>query len=216
MSSAIVDLVEGVRHRLQEMPGVECLDFKLFPPRSEEEMDRLLAASGRDLPASLRSFYAHTDGWQVAWLHSDNPDYQRLRKKWEALDDDWWRWRRDYISMEGVIQILPLELLLGTSGENRWWFPGEVGFPVKLGGETKNSLAVKQNLQLLDVFHKFYCAALYWPEKGEEPIVLLGQDHEADFFGAPPLTVNAYLNFLSQSLGALDAREHLLNPRSKR
>ncbi len=203
------DRINELRISLEQKDEIDLLECTCYPSLEEDDLDALLQASGRRINAVLRDFYRTTNGWRLVWLDRTKETYSESKREWSEVPDNWWRWQGDYFAFDGVIQILPLAELLQTNGRNRWWFPQETGFPVTIGSELTDSLSVKQNLQLFDVFDKFYSSALYWPEAGD-PMVLFGRDHEADFYSSQLFEVPAYFDFLFESKGALSAREELM------
>ncbi len=73
------DALLGLVEALKRHPRVEIRVFHLFPP----------ATSLDGVPSSLVGLYAETDGVQLAWVDSANPEFDPAEPQWEEAPAPW-------------------------------------------------------------------------------------------------------------------------------
>lgn len=205
MKELNADYFTQIKEALVMDAQVDLLEYKLYDPLPVAKIDKLLN-NHQIISPMLKSFYSFTDGWRICWLYRDNPEYEELKSKFLSLLDDAYRWQDDYLYFNGIIHILPLADCLSNNGQNLWWYPQEPTFSLQFMGHSYDSLAFKKRIRLWDVFSKFYSIALLLEEPKDMPIVVLGQDHEADFHSAPPTDISTYFKLLFDSRGEVKER----------
>ncbi|MEM9835609.1 MAG: hypothetical protein AAF828_03855 [Bacteroidota bacterium] len=206
------DQLSELEQSLRQRPDVECWLFESYPGLTDEEMDALERSTSKKIPPILREFYRTTNGLRVNWVDQAQNKQEQGRKAFERRikNGDWWVYQSDYYEFAGVIQILPLDLLLTTTGEDQWWYPDETSYEIDWNGHTVDRLAATKNIRLLDVYSKYNTIGLYWPPSGEEAQIVFGDDHEATFFDHASVPLETYFTFLWASAGAIKERDEFL------
>lgn len=185
------------------------LHYKRFSGILPDTLKSIETSIGRPLDEELRSMYEYSNGFQLIWTYNDNPEYNS-NKRSSLKSLSWDSMHNDYHSFDGVIFILPAENTFLGDWENIVWFKEEENYTTTFKGKTMSVLSFKRKLKPLDMFSKYYSVAIYLNEVLSESQIILGQDHEADFYSSKILSIKEYFNLLLITKGSIKERVNAL------
>jgi hypothetical protein len=194
--------LEVLKQKLLANPRVCLVNFNVFPPITDAAVDDVRKLSS--IPEDVLSFYRYTNGLQLRWYYTDGnfKDLERLEFN-QPFD---WMWPVEhYWQMDGIINILPLEMSFLKNWKDFIWFDFEQEYDIQYNAETVNLLDFKKQIKPVDLYDKYFSVAFY---SGDSRLPLLfGEDHNVEFLSYEPAAFGDYISFILDNLGAVKARE---------
>lgn len=194
--------VNKLKLELENDKTVHLINFNLFPGIGDNKIKEL--ETKIKIPEAIKEFYKFSNGWQVRWIKTENKKFD-LEKYKDQTPFDWMWPSEHYWQLDGVINILPLELILEKDWKDFTWFDFEKQYDIDYAGKKMNLLEFKKGMKPVDIFDKYFTTAFY-VEDGDFP-VYLGDDHNVDFLKYEPMGFKKYLEMIIESRGEVNARQ---------
>lgn len=104
------ELLDARVAQLRAHPRVRVTNYWVGPPASESELSEVEAKVG-PLPPSIRAFYSQSNGLQLRWIDTENPEYTD-RDEAPMVSSYVWRAIADAAGADGRVDIGPVATLL--------------------------------------------------------------------------------------------------------
>lgn len=195
--------INKLKQELESDETIQLVNFNLFPGIEDKKLEEL--EKEIKIPDEVKAFYKFSNGWQVRWFATGNKkiDTNHQIEKDKPFD---WMWSAEhYWQLDGVINILPLNVILEKDWKDFIWFDFEKQYDIEYAGKKINLLEFKKRVKPVDIFDKNFTTAFYVNEEGFP--VFLGDDHNVDFLLYEPMDFEKYLNLIIESKGEVNARQ---------
>jgi hypothetical protein len=174
-------------------------------------IDRVEAALGYKLDASITNFYKECGGVQLLWLHESNDSFDNIKENFVStapLDD--WYIKGEHINFfpEGCIWIPSIEAVFLTNWEDNGMDFDIDDFDAAITNDFEDF-----KIQVLDWFSAFNDVAFLINGSANPPLVL-GDDNQATYSESHYISFDLYLDLLLKSKGEKEARVDFLNKNS--
>ncbi|MFN8393765.1 MAG: pentapeptide repeat-containing protein, partial [Bacteroidia bacterium] len=193
---------------LKESPMTVVLNYHQFPPVSTSEIEAAERLLGYALPAALKVFYQQTNGLQLRWIKTDNPQYDPLRDVPEESPLSW-DWSASPLKGEdGIVMLQPLERLLDDGGlaEASVMQPKQPMYQLQYLDQTLSSVEFQSKLRIFDRFSREQQAILLLSET-PDPCLHIGKLGQVHYGEGYLVDVGTYLEFLIARLALVERRK---------
>lgn len=159
-----------------------------------EGVARIEEQIGKPLHPSTRQFYEQCNGISLRWLDKRNEHYEMLRFKNRNRED-----------LDGCINIRGIEDIYNNNALDTY------GLEQKLMDKTLSSQEIAATYHLFDGFSSFNDIMAYTGVGYEDnPLLIMGDDHQACYTDARLLDLPSYLELVFYSCGAIEGRRQFL------
>lgn len=197
--------ITELKNSLTKDAGIHLLDFYSFPPVAAQVINSVEKMIAYKLPQQMIEFYKASNGLQTRWMKSGKAVQYKEDIKKSGTPFPWLWPAEHYWQLDGVINILPLEEIFLKDYKDFIWFDFEKDYEVKWQNEKINLQQFKKSIKPLDVYDKYYTVGVLINDPSLP--VLLGEDHNADFFNYEHSDFESYMEFLFRSKGEVDKRK---------
>ena len=201
-----LDLLLTVVEELEACKEVTILNFELYPGLAPDYFPEIEKSIGFPLPLSFVRFFSESNGFQLYWVHENDPDHLHSSPQVslpfpfdEPLQHHWFG--------TGCINILPLEKLLL---ENWTWLLGSEGIndEIEFDQARYSYSNFYSRISPLDLFSKYESMIAFLDKKHKEIKLSLAVDQFADYTVSKITDFDSYLRFLVYSKGIVKERFH--------
>lgn len=205
----------NVKHDLASLKGliendesIKLINFQTFLGLNESQLNSLESRFSVKFDSEIRAFFSETNGFQMRWMHKSNADFNPSSDIYDSNPFEWLSPMDNYWKYDGVINILPLEMIFTEKWKNIIWFDGDKEHKIEFKGELISLLKFKKRMRPFDIFSKDQAAAFYLHGKHISNVIL-GQDGFIEFESSKLITFKRYLDFLILSKGDVERRRAL-------
>ncbi len=200
---------ENMIRELDSMPCIEILSFNLFDPVDINVVRSIESLLGIALGSLVKDFYTKSNGLQLKWIHQSNPSFDSSKHCFEEGGFDYLQPLEWYESVDGCVNILPLEaIFLEQDWEDVVWFFEDQNSDLVFNNKEFNRLELKQTFKPFDIFSKSETMAFLIEDGIGDLKALLLQDHFAEIEYSRLTNFSSYLEFILHHWGLVDEREN--------
>lgn len=204
--------MQNYRNRLAAMAeGIagdaarDLLQARIGSPGGPAALAALRQRYGLGEDSTFARIYAEMDGVQILWNRHDRPGTVPA-----PADPSPLVFLRRNIAFDGVINLLPLEVLLDAGvWKGTLWFDEDPADRTSFLGEETDEAAVRKRLLPFDLFSVSMSMAAAF--SGGREYVLLLQDYHLDWRDSRLASFADYLDFLLATEGRVQARSKTFN-----
>lgn len=190
-----LELFTILTEKIKRSKNVSVHSSFIYPPLEKKVLEALL----EQLPIhdDLAEFYAEMNGFQLSYTFRNNPDFDKEAFGYydQAFPKMWTN--ENYWHLDGCINILPVDFILGNNWKDYIWFEPSKGINPKLEFE--------KQLLPFDVFSKDSITVFHPMENA----IYLATDHNASYYDFKPTTPSEYLRGILDTRGLVEKRSSL-------
>lgn len=183
-----------------------------FDGISDNDYQQLVNESGYALGNDVKEFYMQTNGLQFIYIKKGNRQFSLKDIPGETDYFDWmWPWK-DYWQIDGIINILPLQVSLGSNWEQLICFDYQKQIPFHIKGINETLYSYRKRIKPFDFYSKDSVVSFYQSVTNKIEIVI-GVENNTEFVQVKKEGFTSYLQFLLDSKAAPEKRMQYKNKR---
>jgi hypothetical protein len=206
----MVSYIERFRAMANEIKANELLDFvdfKTYPPASNQIFESIEAKIGVSLTESIHNFYGQSNGLQLRWRIKPDITDKELEVVTKKYDDYDIELPENTGNPFAQINIIPLE-----NSFNHVW--DEIIIPLedqtfKFQGMTYPHSEFARKLKPFDLFSEYYCMAFLMEQGVGNPKALLLSNYYAEWNYSRITDFASYIEMLLVTRGIVRSRDKI-------
>lgn len=180
--------------------------LNFFDGITNAEYQNLVNESGFQLSKDVKDFYMQTNGLQFLYVKKSNTNFNLSGAPDNAKYFDWmWTWD-DYWQLDGIINILPLQVSLRGNWNNIIYFNYQKEMFINSNGFNETIFDYRKRIRPFDFFSKDSVVSFYQSSKGKIEIVI-GVENNTEFIHVKNQKFSSYLKYLLQTKGSPSKRK---------
>jgi hypothetical protein len=169
--------------------------LNFFDGISEEEYQQLVNVSGFLLNDEVKDFYLQTNGLQFIYIKKSNNRFNLKDIPDHKKYFDWmWTWK-DYWQIDGIINILPLQVSLRGNWNHIIYFDYQKEILINNNGLNETIYNYRKRIRPFDFYSKDSIVSFYQVSK-EKIEIVMGIENNTEFVRVKKEGFSSYLQFL--------------------
>ncbi|MEM7103532.1 MAG: pentapeptide repeat-containing protein [Bacteroidota bacterium] len=192
--------------QLDSHPKVKILSFVTFKGVSDQIIAKVEASLGQPIESAIKQFYKETNGLQIRWITTENEDFDPELHTPTTAILDWDYANENFRPEDGVVMILPLEMVFLRNLRDVVYFDWMQDKSVLHDGNSLNMLGFFKNIKPFDLYGYEDDMAFFTSGNGYLR-VLHGEDNFGSYSRSRGTTFADYLEFLLANKGLVSSRK---------